>query len=85
MSTVTIDNLSESEPLDQAASAELHGGMINPAMFSTFLASFDLTEVTQNAINVNFVTGDQGINSIGSLSIMPISAASAMTVIKGSL
>ena len=66
MSTVTIDNLSESAPLDQAASA-------------------DLTEVTQNAINVNFLTGDHGINSIGSLSIMPISAASAITVIKGSL
>ena len=85
MSTVTIDNLSESAPLDQAASAELRGGMINPASISTFLASFDLTEVTQNAINVNFLTGDHGINSIGSLSIMPISAASAITVIKGSL
>ena len=84
MTTVTVDNLNESLELDRKAAAELRGGFY-PAYIGTFLASFSFTEVTQNAVSINIISGAQGINSIGSISAMPVSAGSPMTVVQGAL
>ena len=81
MSNLTVDNLNECRELDQTAAEELRGGFTG--IFGTVIASISMTKFTQNEINANFVTGNGGINSIGSLSFMPVSAGSPMTLIQG--
>ena len=80
MSMITVDDLNESRELDRTA--ELRGGYYLP-MVQNLLASFTFTKFTQNEVNLNIVSGAFGINSIGSISAMPVSAGSPMTLIQG--
>jgi len=82
--------------LDRAAVADLYGGFagflsglfagqpgsaVLPSFTQNFFIDYDQTIVQQNPINLNIVAGNGGVNAIGDISIMPISAASPMTVV----
>ena len=76
---LTIDNLSNSQDLDTAATSELSGGY-----FGTYFSQMSsVTNVfSQNAVNLGISAGDAGIVSLsGGISVMPVSAGSAMTFI----
>ncbi len=73
---LTIENLNEAIALDQSAAESLQGGY-----FGNYLASIsNVTNVfTQNATNITIGAGHAGLVSVGSLSLTPVSAGSAMT------
>ena len=73
---LTITNLKDETVLDRSAAQALAGGY-----FENYLASFvNTTNVfTQNATNINIGAGHAGLVSVGSLSLTPVSAGSAMT------
>ncbi|MEM1436073.1 MAG: hypothetical protein AAGG11_18605 [Pseudomonadota bacterium] len=73
---LTIENLADAVVLDRKAAGALSGGY-----FENYLASFvNTTNVfTQNATNINIGAGHAGLVSVGSLSLTPVSAGSAMT------
>ncbi len=76
---LTIENLNEERALDASAAQSLQGGY-----FANYLASFaNITNVfTQNATNITIGAGHAGLVSVGSLSMTPVSAGSAMTWIQ---
>ena len=73
---LTIENLALETTLDRKAAGELSGGY-----FHNYLAAFTNTTnvFTQNATNINIGAGHAGLVSVGSLSLTPVSAGSAMT------
>ena len=98
MSMIDLPDLSMSRELDRDAASELHGGFagflsglfagqpgsaIVPSFTQNFFIDYDQTIVQQNPVNLNVIAGEGGINSIGSISIMPVSAGSPMTVVQG--
>jgi hypothetical protein len=98
MSRIQTSDLSLSCELDREAAGELHGGFagflsglfagqpggsLMPSFTQNFYIDYDQTIVQQNPVNLNIFAGDGGVNAIGDISIMPVSAGSAMTVIQG--
>ncbi|MFK7913433.1 MAG: hypothetical protein AB8B93_05925 [Pseudomonadales bacterium] len=73
---LTIDNLNTETNIDQHAGESLRGGY-----WGNYLASFATTTnvFTQNATAINIGAGNGGLVSVGSLSLTPVSAGSAMT------
>lgn len=83
MSNISVDNLTDSRELDSAKREEITGGFL-PGMESidalvagTMLMSFDYNSVSQNATNINFVSGAGSTNAVGSLSTFNVNTGAA--------
>ena len=80
---LTIENLNEDRTIDRAAAAELQGGMFVPAAIMSWQETTNV--FTQNATAITIGAGNQGIVSLGSLNLTPVSAGSAMTWVQSAV